>query len=878
MAAVALLGEGASVPFVARYRAHVTGGLEPAQLRAIEASHREAADVQRRRDAIERALRERTPPVLDEGLLAALRAAPTLRALEALYEPFRARRDTLATRAHEAGVGELARALWSGTLGSDGALESGLRGAACGSVIDAEAHLVHALAELVALDEAARAAADGAYAAHGVLRAKAAPAAEAAEAAAFAHYAAYECALRRVRPHVWLALHRGSERGALKLSVALAPHPSGADGGAAAASAVERALAPLRALPPGSRRAGVLRRAAADAWSRLLSRAAAARARRGALERARAAALDVFSLNLGQLLRTPPVELPGAGGGTVARAVLGVDPGLAHGHKCAVVDARTGALLAAATVRAVGGGGGGSGGRGAAADEEAPPPAESVATLRALIRTHAVGLVAIGDGAGCALAQRAVAAALEGTSVVFAIVVEAGASAYSACALADAELPTVSVGERGAVSLARRLLDPLAELVKVPPSALGVGLYQKDATEAALLAAVRACVEDAVADVGVDVNRASATLLAAVPGLTAKTAAAIRLRVETVGPLRARAELRAVKGVGPKAYEHAAPFLRLAPADGRPPDEPLDATRVHPEAYADARRELAAVGADVRALAAGAPLAAAHAAALRARADALADPAERARARALAALLADPLLAGDPRRRLAQPPELRARARGLGSLAVGERLGATVRNVTPFGAFCDVGVGVDGLLHVSELGARGEAALQVGARLDARVLAVDAGRKRISLGLDGGPGGGGSGAGSAGGGGVGLPAAPFARTAALPAGSAQPSLGARAAGTSGGRGLGRSGAARGGSARGRGGRGAPAPQPTRAVDPAPVHKRPKVATKAGAARKGGGQPRVGQSAARAPPPEGGSAYRPAPAVADGSKKRPFDLV
>ena len=619
VAASSLLKEGASVPFVARYRAHLTGGLEPAQLRTIEGAQREAAEVHKRREAIERALREREPPMLTDALREQLRAAPTLRELEALYEPYRKARDTLAARAHEAGVGALAAALWRGELRSDAALESGLRAASCPPA-DAETHLVHALSEHVLLDGGARAAADEAYACHGVVRARVASKTTAADAEAFAHYADFEMPLRRVRPHVWLALHRGAERGALSVSVAL---PAGAasggeaDAGVGALRAVERSIGALRALPPGSARARVLRRAAGDAWARLLVRSAAARARRSALEHARREAVGVFAANLSQLLRTPPVQLPAA---AATAAVLGIDPGLASGHKCAVVDARTGALLASATVRALDGGG--------REAEERPPPADAVHALRALIERHAVALVAVGDGKGTALAQRAVALAMAGTCCSsFTLVPEAGASAFSASALADAELPHVPVAERGAVSLARRVLDPLAELVKVPPSALGVGLYQKDVKEAELSAALRAVVEDAVADVGVDVNSASAQLLAAVPGLSARTAAAIRSRVESGGPLRSRAQLLQVKGVGRVAFQNCAGFLRVAPAQpgAALPDEPLDATRVHPEAYAAALAALAAVGADVRALAAGMPLPAAAAAELRARAASLPD-------------------------------------------------------------------------------------------------------------------------------------------------------------------------------------------------------------------------------------------------------------
>lgn len=729
VAASSLLKEGASVPFVARYRAHMTGGLEPAQLRSIEQAEREAAEVHKRREAIEKALRERQPPVLTETLLERLRAAVSVRQLEALYEPYKRKRDTLAARAHEVGVGPLAALLWRGGLPSDAALESGLRAASC-PLAEAEQHLCHAVAELVSLDDGSRRVCDLLFEQHGLVSSTALSTASPADAAAFAHYARYEVPLRRVRPHGWLALHRGAERGALKVAVTLA----GAGGSAGVTSTVLRALEQsvggLRELPPGSRRASVLRRAVADAWSRLLSRSAAARAQRRGIEAGRAESVRVFAANLAHLLRTPPAQLSSAASRC---AVLGVDPGFAHGHKCAVVDAATGSLLETTTVRAFSSGGGGGDG------EEQPPPAESVEALRGLIERHAVALVAVGDGKGSALAQRAVAHALVGTDALFTVVSEAGASAFSASPLAEQQLPHVPIGERGAVSLARRVLDPLAELVQLPPSSLGVGLYQKDAKETALAAALAAAVQDAVADVGVDLNCASPQLLAQVPGLNARTASAIRARIESEGPFRSRADLLGVKGLGSRAFQNCAGFLRITPLAGagaRLPAEPLDATRVHPEAYGRARAELAAVGADVLALAAGQPLPARAAAELRARADALPQPEAAAEARALADLLCDPLLAGDPRRLIGEAPTLRSRALTLSELAAGMVCTATVRNVTPFGAFCDLGAGTDGLLHASQLPRGREDVLHVGARIRVRLLGVNVGARRISLGLE----------------------------------------------------------------------------------------------------------------------------------------------
>ena len=429
----------------------------------------------------------------------------------------------------------------------------------------------------------------------------------------FRDYADFERPLSAVSSHAWLAMHRGVELKLLRLSVA--PRDE-----ASVAAAVARACPPLRsysARPGGGHRLCLALAegardslptthsqvrthrllvpctgAAAEAWSRLLKPSLAREVQRRALEAARCEAIECFAANLSPLLLAPPLR------GT---AVLGVDPGFAHGHKLAVVSAGTASVTAHATVkpplppRGSGSSGGGAGGSRGSGVHDGAAWGEAVRVIAELCDSHGVGAVAVGDGQNSREAQRLVAAAIAATRrgggrLRYAVVRENGASIYSASDLAAAELGEVPLQHRAAVSIARRLADPLSEFVKIEPAALGVGMYQRDLPAKELGARLDAAVEDAVAAVGVEVNGASPSLLQRVAGLNRKTASALRAHIDTAGELSSRESLRQVPGIGPKTYVNIAGFLRITASDGAPLAEPLDATRVHPEAYAEARR------------------------------------------------------------------------------------------------------------------------------------------------------------------------------------------------------------------------------------------------------------------------------------------------
>ena len=479
---------------------------------------------------------------------------------------------------------------------------------------------------------------------------------------------------------------------ALKLS--FSPKPDRDD-----AARAFRAVAP-RDLGPRAR--DLLKAAVDDAWARLLKPRAKREVLKTRLEAAKREAVRCFAENAEHLLTAAPL----ATASSSEAVVVGLDPGFKHGHKGAIVRRRDGACLASFVVPDP-----------PTFDDHSPRFAKARDTLDALLKPYDVFCVAVGDGANSRGAQRLVAALEAGPT--YAIVRECGASTYSATDLAAAELPDVCLARRGAVSLARRLCDPLAEYVKLDPATLGVGMYQKDLDARVLRRALDAAVEDAVAKVGVDVNSAGPELLARVAGL----GRALAKRVAAAAPFASRDALADVKGLGPKTFANVAGFLRVL--NDR---EPLDGTRVHPESYGAARRRLAAVGVDDAAVsrlaAAGGGLDAAACRALEAQ-----FPGDD-----VARLLADPCLAGDPRKVLSDPPRLRATApQTIADCHVGATfLGATVANVSPFGAFVDLGVGTDGLLHVSHLRTLGRA-LYVGAAVDVAVDHVDARRGRISL-------------------------------------------------------------------------------------------------------------------------------------------------
>lgn len=688
---IALLDEGATIPFLARYRKERTGELDEEQLRAVEERLRQRRVLDERKEEVRRLLTEQGK--LTAELAAALEAAGRLQDVEDLYRPFRQKRRTRATIARERGLEPLADLIWAQALTTGDPL-SVAEGyvAPERQVPDAAAALQGAadmLAERLADDPGLRRRLRALTWQAGELVVRATPeaaAAGAAEAAAKAAtyrlYFDFREPLRKIPPHRVLAVNRGEREGVLKVSLEL-PDP------APLYQAAEQAA--MR--NPRSIFAGLLREVAQDAYKRLIAPSLEREWRAELTARAEAHAIRVFARNLRPLLLTPPLR---------GRAVLGIDPGFRTGCKVAVVGP-LGELLATDVIY------------------PHPPQnrrEEARKRLLELVAEHGVSVIAIGNGTASRETEAVVAELTAGSGgrLQYTIVSEAGASVYSASKLAREELPELDVSLRGAVSIARRVQDPLAELVKIDPQSIGVGQYQHDVDQAELARALGAVVESCVNFVGVDLNSASPALLGYVAGISATVARNIVAHRFAHGPFRSRAELLKVARLGPATFEQCAGFLRIPGAA-----EPLDGTAVHPESYALARRILAECGGDLTAAPAAEELAArlgAGVPTVRDIIEALQKPGR------------------DPREDLAGPV-LRTDVLSLADLRPGMELSGTVRNVVDFGAFVDLGVKEDGLVHVSELADRFVRdpleVVAVGDIVRVRVLAVDHQRKRIAL-------------------------------------------------------------------------------------------------------------------------------------------------
>lgn len=694
---VALLDEGNTVPFITRYRKEATGGLDEQQVRRLAERLEYLRGLEARRAEVRRLLDEggHLSPELD----AQLAAAATLQAIEDLYLPFRPKRRTRAQQAREQGLQPLADLLLAQDAGgrSRDELAAPFVDAEKG-VPDVEAAYAGArdiIAETVAETAAVRQAVREATRRTGTLRV-AKKADDADPEGKYQLYHDFSEKLETLPPHRILAINRGEREGALRVAVE-APH----DGFIAT---LQRRYATGTGWIAEEVRAAV-----ADGYRRLLAPAIERDLRAELTERAEEHALGVFAANLRGLLLQPPLR---------GRVVMGIDPGYRTGCKLAVVDA-TGKYLAGGVVYL-------------------HQPEQARKTLLDMVSRWGVQVIAIGNGTASRETEALVAEVIRSTAnaggqpaLQYVIVSEAGASVYSASEIAREEFPELDATQRGNISIARRLQDPLAELVKIDPKALGVGLYQHDVDQKRLGQQLEAVVESCVNFVGVDLNTASTALLGYVSGLSAKTAKAIVAHRDANGPFRSRAELRKVKGLGPKSFEQAAGFLRIPGAA-----DPLDNTAVHPESYGAARQLIARFGGpDVRlpevadrvrqALAAGQTTLARLAEELGVGEPTLAD---------IIDALAKP--GRDPRDD-APPPILRSDVLKLEDLQPGMWLKGTVRNVVDFGAFVDIGVKQDGLVHVSELADRFVRnpldVVQVGDIVDVRVLTVDPARGRIGL-------------------------------------------------------------------------------------------------------------------------------------------------
>ncbi|ABA79951.1 S1 RNA-binding domain-containing protein [Rhodobacter sphaeroides] len=694
-AAIELLDGGATVPFVARYRKEATGGLDDTQLRTLSERLAYLRELEARRETILGSIRDQGK--LTPELEAQVVKAATKSELEDIYLPYKPKRRTKAMIARENGLGPLAEAI----LADRAAVPAELAQAYVSEAVPDVKAALEGARDIVAEGLAENADLLGRLRAHmkqvGRISAKVVEGKE-AEGAKFSDYFAHSEAWATAAGHRVLAMLRGRNEGVLTLDLEV-------DADAARGESPAERMAGM-ALQAAGKGPGDqwLREAASWAWRVKLRTSLTLDLMAELRERAEAEAIGVFARNLKDLLLAAP-----AGG----KVTMGIDPGIRTGCKVAVVDA-TGKVLATSTVYPF---------------QPKNDLRGAQIELMKLIRAHGVTLIAIGNGTASRESEKMVAdllAALPGDAPkpVKVIVSEAGASVYSASALAAAEFPDLDVSLRGAVSIARRLQDPLAELVKIEPKSIGVGQYQHDVDQHRLGRSLEAVVEDAVNAVGVDLNTASAPLLARVSGVGPGLAEAIVQHRNANGPFAKRRDLLKVARLGPRAFEQAAGFLRIP--DGT---EPLDASSVHPEAYDVARRIVAACGRDLRSLMAEPQ-----------RLRAL-DPQdftdERFGLPTVRDILAELEKPGRDPRPTFKTATFTDGVEEISDLKPGMLLEGTVTNVAAFGAFVDVGVHQDGLVHVSQLADRfvkdPHEVVKAGDVVKVRVVEVDVARKRIGL-------------------------------------------------------------------------------------------------------------------------------------------------
>ncbi|MBE1877341.1 RNA-binding transcriptional accessory protein [Myceligenerans sp. TRM 65318] len=694
-AAVGLLDDGATVPFIARYRKEVTGTLDDAQLRTLEERLRYLRELEERRAAILQSIDEQGK--LTDELRAQILTADTKSRLEDIYLPYKPKRRTKAQIAREAGLEPLADALFG-----DPALDPEETAAAYvdadKGVADVKAALDGAraiLVERMGEDADLLGMLRERLWARGRMVSRVRDGA-AEKGAKFADYFDYSEDLASLPSHRILAMFRGEKEEVLDLVIE--PEPDAEPG---VPTSYEATIADRFGIRqqgrPGDKWLGDTVR---WAWRTKILVHLGIDARLRLRTEAEDEAVRVFAANLRDLLLAAPAG---------SRATMGLDPGLRTGTKVAVVDA-TGKVVDTATIY-----------------PHAPQNRwdESLATLGALAMKHKVELVAIGNGTASRETDKLAAELAKNLPGLTKVMVsEAGASVYSASAFASAELPDLDVSLRGAVSIARRLQDPLAELVKIDPKSIGVGQYQHDITESKLSRSLDAVVEDCVNGVGVDLNTASAPLLSRVSGITRTLAEGIVSHRDANGRFTSRSGLKDVARLGPKAFEQCAGFLRI-----RGGDEPLDASSVHPEAYPLARKIVAAAGSEVTAIVGN------QGALKGVKPTDFVD--EQFGLPTVTDIFAELVKPGrDPR------PEFTTASftdgvETLADLAPGMILEGQVTNVAAFGAFVDVGVHQDGLVHVSAMSKRfvedPRDVVKSGEVVKVKVLDVDVARKRIAL-------------------------------------------------------------------------------------------------------------------------------------------------
>ena len=687
-----LLDEGNTIPFIARYRKELHGSMDDTTLRTLEERLQYLRNLQQRREEVKASIENQGK--LTEELSAAIDAAATLAEVEDLYRPYKPKRRTRATMAREKGLEPLAAVLFAQKM--DGPTpeaaaaeyidpEKGVE-----SVEDALQGASDIIAEQISDDAAIRKSLRALMLRRASLCAQAAT----EEDSVYRLYYDFTQPISRLQGHQILAINRGEREGFLKVSVEMDR---------------EEALVVLRraVLMPGATSMAFVRAAAEDAYDRLLQPSMEREIRSTLTEEAEEGAIGQFALNLKPLLMQPPVK---------GHVTMGLDPGYRMGCKVAVVD-ETGKVLDTAVVYPTYG---------------ERQKNEAIEKLSAMVKRHGVTHIAIGNGTASRETEQMAVELIRkvGGGLSYMIVSEAGASVYSASPLAAEEFPQFDVNLRSAVSIARRLQDPLAELVKIDPKAIGVGQYQHDMPPKRLDEALGGVVEDCVNAVGVDVNTASPSLLNRVAGLNTTTAKNIVKYREENGPFTARKQILKVPKLGPKAYEQCAGFLRVPESKSV-----LDNTAVHPESYAAAEKLLAETGYTLADVAAG------KLGDLKKRIEdtGLEDLAARCGVGVptLLDVAAELMKPGrDPRDEL-PPPILRTDVLEMKDLKPGMVLTGTVRNVIDFGVFVDIGVHQDGLVHISQVSSKfikhPSEVVSVGDIVQVVVLEVDEKKKRISL-------------------------------------------------------------------------------------------------------------------------------------------------
>jgi len=689
-AAVELLDAGNTIPFIARYRKEATGSLDDQVLREMAERLEYLRNLDKRREEIRKSLTEQD--VLTEELEGKLAAARTLSELEDLYRPYRPKRRTRATVAKERGLEPLALWLMMQDPHGDPMAEAGKYIDAEKEVPDAESALAGArdiLAETVSDDADIRKALRGMMMREGVLVTKAAK----EEDSVYSMYYDFREPVRSMAAHRILAVNRGEREEYLKVSLEVPE---------------EKALESIRGtyVRGGGAVSAQVAEACGDAWERLIFPSLEREIRNELTDRANVSAIKVFSQNLHQLLMQPPIK---------GKVTLGVDPGFRTGCKLAVVDENGKVLDTGVGYFTLPGNEAGK--------------AAAARLIKGMVAKYGVTAIAIGNGTASRESEQFIVSLLpEMPGVAYMIVSEAGASVYSASKLAAEEFPDFDVTQRSAVSIARRMQDPLAELVKIDPKAIGVGQYQHDLKQNELTEALDGVVEQCVNQVGVEVATASAELLSHVAGIGPALAKNIVAYREENG-IPTRQTLKKVPKLGPKAFEQCAGFLRVADSKN-----PLDSTGVHPESYDAAKALLEKLGYDLKNLKGGIPeiplkarafgeekLAAEIGVGLPTLKDMIAELQKPGR---------------DPRDELPKPV-LRTDVLDIKDLKPGMELTGTVRNVIDFGAFVDIGVHQDGLVHISRIADKfirhPSEVLKVGDVVKVWVVSVDEKKQRIGL-------------------------------------------------------------------------------------------------------------------------------------------------